>query len=172
MINKLRTEGKINSHYGMSDYYKYFKKLHPELKIERKTYCNIIENFNKQLINLIINDNIDYKFPSIGSSISIRKNKQTVKIQEGKIVNTSPVDWVATNKLWFDDKEAKEKKLLVRFLNSHTSKHVFRIKFKKYLYGFKNKKYYKFKPVRSFTRDLAKRIKDENQERYNAYNLY
>lgn len=172
MDKKLRTEGKIKAHYGMSDYYTYFKKIHPELKITKTIYSKVIDDYNKEIVNLIINDNIDYQLPNMGSSISIKKMKHSSKIVNGKLLNTAPVDWVTTNKLWFEDEEAREKKLLVRFLNPHTSKHVFRIKLKKYIYPFKNKKYYKFKAVRSFSRLLAKRIKDEEQEKYNAYNLY
>ena len=72
----------------------------------------------------------------------------------------------------YTDEEAKEKKLLVRFTNYHTSKYVFRLYFKKYIYSFKNKKYYKFKTVRSFARALANRIKDENKNKYDAFLLY
>ena len=90
----------------------------------------------------------------------------------GKLVNTAPVDWVVTNKLWNEDEEAREKKLLVRFSNSHTSKFIFRVFFKKYYLSFLNKKYYSFKTSRGFQRLLAKRIKDEDKEQYDSYLLY
>ena len=118
MIKNKRTQGKIKRDYGMPDYYKYFKKEHPELNIPNKKY------------------------------------------------------WVATNKLWNEDEEAKEKKLLVRFTNYHTSKYVFFVYFKKYVYPFKNKKYFKFKTTRSLARMLGKRIKDENKDKYDAFLLY
>ena len=172
MIKNKRSQGKIKAHYGMKDYFKYFKKDNPDLDISNKKYYDIIADFNKNLINLIIEDNVEYNLPHLGSSISIKKTKQVPRIVNGKLVNKTPVDWVATNKLWEEDNEAKEKKLLVRYNNYHTSKYVFSISFKKYVYPFKNKKYYKFKSNRDFARLLGARINDQNKEKYDAYLLY
>jgi hypothetical protein len=172
MIKNKRTQGKIKKDYGMPDYYKYFKKEYPELDITNKKFYNVIADFNEKITELIIEENLDYQLPYLGSSISVKKLKQVPVITNGKLVNKAPVDWVATNKLWLEDEEAKEKKLLVRFTNYHTSKYVFRLYFKKYIYPFKNKKYYKFKTVRSFARALGNRIKDENKDKYDAFLLY
>ena len=172
IIKNPRTEGKIKSHFGITDYYKYFKKNNTELKIEANIFKNIVSDFNNEIINLVINDNVEYYLPHIGSSLSIRKTKKTPSIVNGKLVNTAPVDWVVTNKLWSEDEEAKDKKLLVRFNNSHTSKFIFRVFFKKYYLVFTNKKYYSFKTSRGFQRSLAKRIKDEDKDRYDSYLLY
>ena len=172
MIKNKRTQGKIKKDYGMPDYYKFFKKEYPELDIPNKKFYNVIADFNEKITELIIEENLDYQLPHLGSSIAVKKLKQVPVITNGKLVNKSPVDWVATNKLWNEDEEAKEKKLLVRFTNYHTSKYVFRLYFKKYIYSFKNKKYYKFKTVRSFARALATRIKDENKNNYDAFLLY
>ncbi len=172
MIKNKRTEGKIKTHYGMKDYFKFFKKEYPDLNITNKKYYDIIADFNEGLINLIIENNVEYNLPHLGSSLSVKKTKQLPKIVEGKLVNKTPVDWVATNKLWLEDEEAREKKLLVRYNNYHTSKHVFGISFKKYIYPFKNKKYYKFKTNRDFARLLGKRINDQDKDKYDAYLLY
>ena len=171
MKNK-RTEGKIKSHYGMRDYFNYFKKNNPNLNINRTLYSKIISDINFEITNLIIEDNLTYVLPYLGSSLSIRKTKNIPKIKNNKLYNTSPVDWKTTNELWESDKEAKENKILVRYLNEHTSRHVFRIYFKKYILYFKNKQYYSFKPCRDFSRMLAKRIKDENKDKYDSYLLY
>jgi hypothetical protein len=167
-----RTEGKIKTHFGMKDYFKYFKKEYPTIDITNKKYYDIIADFNEKICELIINDNVEYNLPNLGSSLCVKKTKKVPKIVDGKLLNTTPVDWVATNKLWNEDEEAKEKKLLVRYSNYHTSKYVFRIYFKKYVYPFKNKKYFKFKSNRTFARLLAKRIKDEEQDKYDAFLLY
>jgi len=172
IIKNKRTEGKIKADYGIKDYFSYFKENNPELNIDYKTYNKIISEFNKGIINLIIEDNVEYNIPYLGSSISIKKDKRIPRIVNGKLYNTSPVDWVATNKLWSEDKEAMDKKLLVRYLNSHTSKHVFRIYFKKYNLYFANKKLFSFQSNRDFKRSLGARIKDENKEKYESYLLY
>ena len=172
MIKNPRSEGKIKTHYGMVDYFKFFKSKHPEINIDRVKYSNVISEFNKEVINLIIEETLEYDLPHIGSSLSIKQEKRLPKIVNGKLYNTVPVDWVATNKLWFEDSEARDKKLLVRYTNSHSSKYVFRIYFKKYKQAFFNKKYYQFKPTRTFQRLLCSRIKDENKEKYNTFLLY
>ena len=172
IVKNKRTEGKIKIDYGIKDYFKYFKLNHPELKIDYKTYTSVIGDFNKEIINLIVNDNVEYNIPHLGSAISIKKDKRLPRIVNGKLYNTTPVDWVATNKLWSEDQEAMDKKLLVRFLNSHTSKHVFRIYFKKYNLYFANKKLFSFQSNRDFKRFLGARIKDENKEKYESYLLY
>ena len=172
MIKNKRTEGKIKSHYGMRDYFRYFSKEYSDLAITNKKYYDIIADFNSELINIVIENNIEYNLPHLGSSIAVKKTKKVPRIIDGKLVNTTPVDWVATNKLWSDDDEAKNKKLLVRYNNYHTSKYVFGIFFRKYIYPFKNKKYFKFKSNRDFARLLGKRINDPDKERYDAYLLY
>lgn len=172
MIKNKRTEGKINIHYGMKDYYSYFCKENPEIKLSRGMFNNIITDVNEGLIDLIIEHSVEYTLPTFGSSLSIKKTKNIPRIKDGKLVNTSPVDWVATNKLWSEDEEAKENKLLVRFTNWHTSKYVFRIYFKKYIHPFLNKKIIKFKANRKFARKLSARINDETKERYDAFVLY
>jgi hypothetical protein len=167
-----RTKGKIKAHYGIKDYYKHFKQCNPDVKVDYKKYTEIISKFNKKIVELIIEDNLEYQLPHIGSSLSIKKDKRVPRIVDGELYNPTPVDWQATNKLWDTDEEAKEKKLLVRYTNSHTQKYVFRISFKKYLYPFINKKYYTFEPNRMFQRSLAARIKDDSKDRYDAFLLF
>jgi len=171
MMNK-RSEGKIKTDYSIKDYFKYFKKNNEDLDIPYKTYTSVISQFNKELINLIIEDNLEYTIPYIGSTLSIRKDKRVPKIINGKLYNNTPVDWKSTNELWNNDSEAKEKKLLVRHLNYHTSRYVFRIYFKKFKLYFINKKLFSFKVSRNFQRSLSKRINDENKNKYESYTLY
>ena len=172
IIKKPRTECKIKSHFGIVNYYKYYKESNKESKISKTLYNNIISDFNNEIINLIINENVEYYLPHIGSSLSIRKTKKLPSIVNGKLVNTAPVDWVVTNKLWKNDEEAREKKLIIRFLNNHTSKYVFRILMLKGKGTYLNKRFFRYKPPRSFQRTLAKRILDPNLENYEAYRQY
>lgn len=172
MIIKKRTKGVIKTDYGIKDYYKYFKENNPDLNIDYKTYTNIIYDFNKEIVDMVINDNLEYNIPYIGSTLSIRKDKRVPKIVNGKLYNTAPVDWKATKELWTDDEDAMSKKLLVRHLNHHTSKYVFRIYFKKYNLYFKNKQLFSFKATRSFQRALSARIKDDTKQKYDSYLLY
>ena len=172
IIKNKRTEGKIKSDYGMTDYFKYFSKNNKDIDIDKFKYKKIISEFNNGIINLIIEDGLEYTLPYIGSTVCIRKDKRVPRIVNGKLYNSAPVDWVATNKLWAEDSESREKKLLVRYLNNHTSKYVFRIYFKKYNLHCLNKKLFSFKVNRNFSRLLGKRIKDEDKEKFDSYLLY
>lgn len=171
MINKKRTEGKIPSHYGMKDYYKYYK-ANSEKPVDNKTYCKVIDIFNSELVKLIINEEVSYTPIMLQHIITIRKIKKVPLIKDGKLVNTLPINYKETRQLWDTNPEAKENKILIRYLNTHTSRHVFRIKALKRGNKYKNKVYYLFKPCRAFQRDLAKRILDEDQRSFDAYNLY
>jgi len=162
---------KIKIHYGMPDYYKYYNDKYNN-KVCSKKYNKIISEFNLEIINLIINENIEYSMNPLHLVIGVRKVKRRPRIVNGKLRNTVPIDWKTTKELWQSDEEAKEKKILVRFSNSHTSGYIFSINLIKVGLGFQNKKYYKFKASRKFARDLGERIQDEDKERYDTYKLY
>lgn len=166
MINK-----RIKKDYGMIDYYNYYCKnsTNPQSKLK---FNKIISEFNKEVVDLIINEGLEFKPTKLQFTFCIRKSKRVPKIIEGKLVNNTPIDWKSTNELWESDSEAKDKKILLRYLNNHTSKYVFRIKILKLGINYKNKKYYKYKPARSFQRLLAKRILDNNLDNFDAYKMY
>ena len=172
LIKNPRTEGKIKVDYGIADYYKYYNSNNKLTKITSQKYTKVVDSFYRQLIDIIIENNVEYFIPHIGVSLSIKKTKKTPRIVDGKLYNTTPVDWVATNRLWFEDEESKNKKLLVRYNNNHTSKHVFRIYMKKNVSPMFNKRYFSYKSSRGFQRSLSKRINDETKERYDSYLLY
>lgn len=161
---------KIKRDYGITDYFKFYSKINPN--ISRKKYNDIITDFNKGIVNLIIEEHLQYYIPHLGFEIMIKKDKRKPRIVNGKLINNVPIDWKATNILWNKDAEAKEKKLLVRYNNSHTSGYVFRIYCKKFKSKVKNKNLYKFKPNRQFQRDLSKRIKDPNKDNFDAFLLF
>jgi hypothetical protein len=167
-----RTKGKIKVDYGMSDYYKHYIKNSKNPVKSVSQFNHIVSEFNKKIAEAIINEELEYNPIMVQITFAIRKHKQVVKIVNNKLLNKNPVDWKTTNQLWSEDSEAKEKKLLIRYQNNHSSKYIFRIKMMKTGYSYTNKKYYKFKPCRSFARNLAKRILNEDLEPFQAYNLY
>ena len=159
------------SDFGISDYYKFYKNNYNSDILKAK-YKNIIEDFNKEIINLIIENNLIYQLPYIGMEIMIKKDRRKPRIVDGKVINNTPVDWKTTNALWEKDKEAKEKKIIVRYNNYHTSGYVFRIYCKKFKCNLKYRSLYKFKPNRKFTRNLSARLLDEDKDNLDAYLLY
>lgn len=166
-----RTEGKILVDYGMKDYYKYYKNLSKN-PVDNLKFNKIISQFNSKIVDLIINESLEFTPTTLQMTFCIRKYKKVIRINEGKLINNTPIDWKTTNLLWEKDEEAKTKKILIRYLNNHTSKYIFRIKALKHNIRYENKTIYKFKPCRSFQRLLAKRILDPTQENFEAYKLY
>ncbi len=166
-----RTEGKISKDYGMTDYYKYYQTTSKN-PVNAIIFNKVISTFNKTIVEKIIEEGLEYTPIMLQMKFCVRKHKGTIKLKNSRLVNTNPVDWKTTMKLWEEDEEAKEKKLVIRYLNNHTSKYIFRIKMIKEGYTYKNKKFYRFKACRFFQRALAKRILDPNKDNFEAFNLY
>lgn len=164
---------KLKGDYGIGDYYKYYKKKYDhDDTISRQTYNKILTDFNAGIIDLVIEQHLIFYIPFLGLEIFIKKDKRKPKIVNGKLVNNVPINWKATTDLWGRDEEAKEKKVLVRYSNSHTSGYVFRIYCKKFKSRIRQKRLYKFKPSRKFQRALSARILDPNKDNFDAFLLY
>lgn len=161
---------KAKCDYGYNDYYNFYKKKYN--KVNRKIYSSIIKDYSKEVIKLILNEYLEYKIPFINIEIIIKKEKRKPKIVNGKLINNVPIDWKATLNLWNNNEEAKSKKIRVRMNNSHTSNFVFKIITRKFKSKMKNRTYYTFKPCRYFQRELAKRIKDPNKDKFDGFLLY
>jgi hypothetical protein len=166
----MERQHKVICDYGMGDYYKFYLATYKE-KVDRNTYGNVITDFNEQLKELIILENLSYTMPGINFQLVLKKEKRKPKIKNGKLLNNIPVDWKSTNALWERDAEAKEKKLLVRYNNSHTSGYVFRVYFKKFGAKIKNRSVYKFQVNREFKRQISRYINDPDKE-VDAFLLY
>lgn len=158
--------------YGIKDYYNYFKKNNKDIDITRGEFNKIITEYNKAICDFIIEDNMIYQIPFVNLQFVIRKDKRKPRLIGSKLVNPTPIDWKTTKDLWARDEDAKKQKLLVRYRNSHTSGYVFRIYMKKFRCKTKYSKFMKFRPNRVFQRNLAKRIKDESKDVYDAYLLF
>jgi hypothetical protein len=172
MMQQARGKSKVRADFGMTDYYDFYQEKYDTPEISRSLYNKIISDANESIIDRLLNKGMDYTLPHLSSVLTIRKDKRKPKIVDGKVVNNAPVDWVTTKKLWENDKEAKEKKILVKYLNTHTSGYVFRIYMKKFGSSFKHRTVYKFQPSRKFRRDLSARIKDDNKDKFDTYLLY
>lgn len=162
---------RIKADYGISNYYKFYKQKYDQ-DVTSTLFNKILTEYNTGIIDLVIENNLAFYMPFLGLELFIKKDKRKPRIVNGKLINNVPVDWQATNKLWDKDEEAKEKKILVRFTNSHTSGYVFRIYCKKFKARIKNKHLYKFKPSRRFQRTLSARIKDPDKDNFDAFLLY
>lgn len=164
-----RSSKKIPAHYGMNDYYKFFCEIYGKDKVSKKRFNSIISEYNEKMGELLIND-LTYTLPSKMGTLEILKIKRKVyENSEGKIINNKPIDWKATNDLWKLNKEAAEKKILIRHNNKHTDGYVFKIYYNKRLANYKNKTVYSFKAVREISRNINKRIRDYSKRKYDTF---
>lgn len=167
-----RGKAKIKTGYGIPDYYKFYKSKVSK-PVDSKTYNKVITEIHERIVDAIINDGLEPTFKFISYSLVIRKTKKVPKLKNGKLVNTMPINYKETLELWRNNPKAKEDKVLIRYLNNHTSRYVFRIKLLKAGHKpFKNKTYYRFKAARDFQRALAKRINDKDKDVFDAFLLY
>ena len=176
-VSRGKQEEKIKVHVGMSDFYKHYclttfkeKKggrtiVHDNsmYAIDRATYGQIVEFFHSRITDEIMLDNFEFKMPARMGTLSIRKRKPKLRFdEEGKLINTMPIDWKATNELWEEDPESKEKKKLVRHMNEHTNGYVPFWYYNPRTGTFRFKNAYKFNATRTVKRALSKVLKDDN----------
>jgi len=55
-------------------------------------------------------------------SLEIRKKPSRISIVDGKLVTNLPIDWDATLRLWYEDKESFDNKTFVRVENEEIYK--------------------------------------------------
>lgn len=168
---KKKRNHKIKSDFGINDYFSFYIDNYNIIK-DKSEYRSILKEFNDSLIDLIIEETVTYKLPYVGFEITIRKDKRLPKIKNGKLVNNRPPNWAETKKLWDQDKEAKEKKIIIRHDNTHTSGYVFRVYCKKFKSNLRYKNLYRFKANRNFTRKLSERLLDKEKDNLNSFLLY
>ena len=142
-IKNPRGRGRIRNSWGIYDAYKLIRK-HKWYDIGRpvteKEFYAIIRHMNNLYADEIGRGNIVI-FPSKMGKLRLRKQPVGVYYdKKGNMKITYPIDWQATLKLWFEDPEAREQKLLIR----RNSKYVYRVYFDKYDATFNNKIFYDF----------------------------
>lgn len=170
MTNK-RSSKKIPVEYGMTDFYNYYNKNY-NYKVSRKTYNSIVSKINKFVVDEIVDTSKEFVLPHRTGYIGVIKIKRGVKMLPNNVViNNAPPDWKTTMELWENNPEAKEKKIIVRYKNTHTGGYVYNIKYNRYNATFKNKSFFSFIGTRDFKRAIAKRIKDYTKDKYNAHEI-
>lgn len=145
-----------------SDYYKAYRKDGGIVK--RDLYYKILTEYCQSLHD----DLLAYReitLPQRFGKIRIIKFMPKLEVTEdGKIETNMLVNTKATNELWEKDPEAKEKKILVRFRNTHSNGYTFSIHW--YKGKMVNIGVLKFKSNRNLKRELSRRIIEENYDAF------
>ncbi len=147
---------KVTGSWGIYDAYKLIRK-HKWFDIGRplkeKEFYDIVRQINQKLADEI-SKGTTITFPSKMGKLQLRKEQRGVYFNNGKMKVTYPIDWIATLKLWFEDEEAREQKLLIR----RNSKRVYRVQYNKHDATFNNKIFYDFTLNRYIKQKLKRNI--------------
>lgn len=161
IIQKKRNKKKfkISNSWGVHDALNYIRKnkwFNIGRPLKDSEFYSIIREVNNLLVKELAKGN-DIKFPYGMGKIELRKIKRGVFINDkGNLVNTYPIDWESTLKLWYRDKEAKENKTIIRT----DLKYTYKIHYNKFNANYVNQIFYDFAPNRFFKKTVLQNIKN------------
>lgn len=155
---------KVTGSIGVYQSYKWIRK-HKWLDIGRPLkegeFYRIVRRINSYLAEELSRGR-EIRLPHRMGSLEIRKRPTRVAIVDGKLVTSLPIDWDKTLKLWYEDKEAFDNKVLVRI----ETEEVFKVYYNKQNANYNNKSFYEFKPNREIKRKLSKHAREGNLDAY------
>ena len=157
-VNKHRKH-KINNSYGVYDAYRWIRKndwLNIGQPITTKQFYLIIRSINKALVQSFLNGH-NIQFPHRMGKLMLLKKKSKLYYKGDLLINNHRVDWDKTLKLWNEDSESYNNKTLVKGLEDS----IYHISYVKKNAAYKNKIYFKFRPMRSFKLLLKDKIKNK-----------
>lgn len=150
---------KISGSWGVYQAHRYTMKnkwFNIGKPVSSKEYYKIIRAVNKALVQSFLNGDV-IEFPyGIGKLIPTKIENKSY-FNGDKLIVTSHIDWNATIKLWSEDKEAYNKKTIIRKLNKEKFFITFQQNKKSRLI---NKSVLDFQPNRQFKEDLLKKAKE------------
>lgn len=151
---------KINQSLGVYDAYKYIRKnkwFDIGRPLKEHEFYTIIRQVNDLLVNSFLEGN-DIALPHRLGTLELRKFNPTLTIKDGKLINTLPIDWDRTLKLWAEDNESFKNKVLIKL----EEKEVFRVFYNRKNANYQNKSFMQFKVNRDFKRRLKQKIKNKS----------
>lgn len=156
-VQKQRTkkEMKVKGSWGVYDAYKHIRKngwYNIGRPLKEHEFYSIIRGINN-LLAQEFTSGTDIHLPHSMGKIEVRNLRRGVFFNDkGKLINTYPIDWSETMKLWYDDEEARESKILIR----REIKSAPKVIYNKYCAHYKNQCFYEFIPNRFMVRAYHK----------------
>jgi len=153
MATKVRNY-KITNSIGVYDLYKMLRKHHwydIGRPLKEHEFYTIVRGVNKLLAEDVANGKT-VVFPHAMGKLELRKYPKGVRLVDGKLKNTYPIDWKRTNQLWSEDEEEYQKKTLLRY----ESPIVYCVRYCKEDATYENKTFYQFR----LHQKVRKRLKD------------
>lgn len=109
---------RITNSYYLRDIHKAYKKR-VKNPLPESDFRKVIKYVDKGLVEYIIDGGI-FDIPSRMGHIALVKKKNAMWFEDGVVKTTRPIDWERTNKLWAEDEDAKQRKILVRRETDYT----------------------------------------------------
>lgn len=148
----MRSKNVIQNPYTIQDMYKEYVKMYPEEHLYYLTYLeyrDITTMYLKHLADKIVHKSMTVTLPFRLGKLSVIKHKPSYKS-----IRNMAMDWEATRKL----------NRQVRLFNEHSNGNTYRFWWDRRTCYVKNKTNYKFKAVRSITREVARLIKNKEND--------
>ena len=166
-----RSKGKLNSDFGVKDYYSYYKHTvwrYQGGKTQRGTFRKRMNKNGKWTISPVLYRKIlcsinlllleatlkgeDIELPVDFGTIYARHIPVYIKLdEEGNVKTNRAINWNGTLKLWYEDKEARQNGQLV-LQDNCTKKPYIGLMFG----DFTNKKFFHLQPSTTIMRKVAK----------------
>ena len=137
-----RRQAKVRNSWGVRQAREFCRKNgwydigHP---VSEHDFYAIVRGVNKLLAENIANGETVI-FPEQMGSLELMKYQRGVKLVDGKLKNTYPIDWGKTWKLWYEDEECHKQKVLIR----DEQPWVYHVRYCKYHAKYENKVFYQF----------------------------
>lgn len=147
---------KVTNSWGVYDAYKAIRKqgwLGIGRPLKEHEFYSIIRGINNKLAEELALGN-EIKFPYRMGKLEIRKRPVGVSLVRGELVNTYPIAWEETIRLWYEDEEAKNNKTLIR----KEVKDVYWVKYNKFNAIYENQCFYEFKLNRFLKQALKNNV--------------
>lgn len=105
---------KITNSYGTRDYYYYYKTKRKS-KLKETTFRKIFTAVITEIANEYLFQYLRVKLPyQMGELFVIKKQAKVTLQADGTYKSTRKVNWAATLKLWSEDQEAFDQRIMVR----------------------------------------------------------
>lgn len=157
-INESRIH-KVNKSLGVYDAYKWIRKnkwLDIGRPLTEHEFYTIIRQVNNLLADNILDGN-DIHLPHRMGDIELRKYENIVEFRNGILIDSLPIDWDRTLKLWCEDEEAYKNKTLIKM----EEKETFRVFYNKGIANYENKSFMQFETNRNLKLRLKQKIKNK-----------
>lgn len=152
-----------NRTIGSKDFYREYHRIYTgtEFELPQKEYNRLLNLLLLKMHDTLLNGE-PIILPNRLGTLELRKFQPKLYMEEGKLINTLPIDWKATKELWSNDEAASSKKTLVRI----NTPFVFKLFYNKKNAIMPRRREYKFKFKRGLKRSLVPKIKQEEIEAY------